>query len=267
MEFQSFYIKLFVLVCLVAESIQGTRQRIVSGSSLQGPTPRIVGGTQAAVGQFPYQVSVRVNGKHICGGALVAQGFVVTAAHCVVSIPSSFLSVQAGTIDISETGVVSEISKVTPHPDYYYDNDIAVLELSTPFNYSDVVRPIPLANIEAPAGEEVTISGWGRTTNGGTPSQLLRYSRSLTILSDKQCARIAGPLNPGIQCLSKEKSNGFCDGDDGGPAVHKGVLIGIASYYSDGCGSASPDGYTKISYYREWLDENTVTPTVPVLIP
>ncbi|XP_050329920.1 serine protease SP24D-like [Bactrocera neohumeralis] len=244
MEFPSFYIKLFVLVCLVAESIQV-------------PSIRIVSGTKAVAGQFPYQVSIRVSGKHICGGALISQNSVVTAAHCVVSIPEQFLTVQAGTVNLTATGTVVAVSKIIPHPDYNYDNDIAVLALSTKLDYSDVILPISLAVNEAPAGEEVTITGWGRVRDGGALPEILQYSRSLTVLSDEQCARVAGPVNKGIQCLSKVRNNGFCDGDDGGPAVHKGVLIGIASYYSDGCGSASPDGYSKISYYRKWLVANS----------
>lgn len=78
MEFLSFYAKLFVFVCLVAEAIQSG-----SGPAALRPSPRIVGGSQAATGQFPYQVSVRVGGKHSCGGALISQSFIVTAAHCV----------------------------------------------------------------------------------------------------------------------------------------------------------------------------------------
>lgn len=135
-----------------------------------------------------------------------------------------------------------------------------MLELENPLNYTDIIQPIPLAVLEVPAGEKVTISGWGRTGDGSSLSEILRYSRSLTVLSNEQCARIGGPVNPGVQCLSKSRNNGFCDGDDGGPAVHKGVLIGIASYYSNNCGSDSPDGYTKVSYYRKWLIENSASP-------
>nr|XP_036231789.1 serine protease SP24D-like [Bactrocera oleae] len=247
MAIPSFYIALLVLVCLVAEAIQSP-----------SPSPRIVSGSNAARGQFPYQVSVRVGGEHVCGGALISQSFVVTAAHCVASISPTFLTVQAGTINLTEAGTISQVAKIIPHPDYNYDNDIALLQLSEPFNYSSVIRPIRLATNETPAGEEVTITGWGRITDGGALSEILQYSRKLTVLSDKQCARIAGPINPGVQCLSKVQNNGFCDGDDGGPAVHKGVLIGIASYYSDGCGSSAPDGYTKVSYYNNWLVSNLV---------
>uniref|UniRef100_A0A0A1XE27 Serine protease SP24D n=1 Tax=Zeugodacus cucurbitae TaxID=28588 RepID=A0A0A1XE27_ZEUCU len=248
---QSFYAKLFVLVCLVVEAIQ-------SEAGAVRPNPRIANGITAAPGQFPSTVSVRVGGAHSCGGALISQNFVVTAAHCVYSIPASFLTVQAGTINRTETGVIAGVTKVIPHPDYYYDNDIALLELDTALNYSDIIQPIPLAALEVPAGEQVTISGWGRVQDGGPLSEILQYSRSLKTLSYEECARVNGPVNYGIQCLEKSENNGFCDGDDGGPAVHKGVLIGIASYYSGVCGSSStPDGYTKISYYRKWLVQNS----------
>ncbi|XP_011177382.1 serine protease SP24D [Zeugodacus cucurbitae] len=253
---QSFYAKLFVLVCLVVEAIQ-------SEAGAVRPNPRIANGITAAPGQFPSTVSVRVGGAHSCGGALISQNFVVTAAHCVASIPASFLSVQAGTVNRSEAGVIAGVTKVIPHPDYYYDNDIALLELDTALNYSDVVQPISLGRLEVPSGEQITITGWGRTRDGSPLSEVLQYSRRLTALSNEQCARLVGILNPGVQCISKAEDKGFCDGDDGGPAIYKGVLIGVASYYTDGCGSTRPDGFTKISYYRSWLQE-TITPTAPV---
>lgn len=125
-------------------------------------------------------------------------------------------------------------------------------------NYTAEIQPIGLAAREVAIGEQVTISGWGRTSDGGPFSETLKYSRSLTTLSNEQCTRESGPLSYGVLCLAKQSYNkGFCDGDDGGPAVYRGVLIGIASYNTNGCGSSKPDGYTKVSYYRSWLIQNS----------
>lgn len=72
------FAKVLIFICLVAEVIPQEND-----SAVVRPSPRIVNGAFAARGQFPYQVSVRVNGEHSCGGALISQNYVVTAAHCV----------------------------------------------------------------------------------------------------------------------------------------------------------------------------------------
>lgn len=78
MDYRSFFIKLLIAFCLVVNATQNE-----DGSAELIPSPRIVSGGFAALGQFPYQVSVRLNNQHICGGALISKRFVVTAAHCV----------------------------------------------------------------------------------------------------------------------------------------------------------------------------------------
>ncbi|XP_018800587.1 PREDICTED: serine protease SP24D-like [Bactrocera latifrons] len=257
MDYQKFFIKLFVACCLVVEATQNENV-----SAELRPSPRIVNGLVAASGQFPYQVSVRINNQHICGGALITQKFVVTAAHCVYNIDNAVLGVQAGTVNRIDGGEFRAVSTVITHPQYGFDNDIALLELKTPYNYSDVIKPVAITTWDVPAGESVIISGWGRIYEGGLLSNKLLYTRVLTTLKDEDCAKSDGTLNPSILCLLSPQGRGFCDGDDGGPAVYKNILIGIASYITKGCGTIAKGGFTKLAYYKEWIDA-IVTGLVP----
>ncbi|XP_039962462.1 serine protease SP24D-like [Bactrocera tryoni] len=248
MVYRSSFVKFFIAFCLVAKATQNE-----DVSAELRPSPRIVNGQKAAVGQFPYQVSVRINDQHICGGALVAQNFVLTAAHCVYNIDDDVLGVQAGTVGRTNSGDFRAVSTVIIHPQYGFDNDIALLELKTPFFYSDVIKPIGIASYDVPAGESVVISGWGRIYEGGPLADQLLYTRSLTTLNNEECAKADGTLNPSILCLNSPQSRGFCEGDDGGPAVYKNILIGIASYIIKGCGSIAKGGFTNVSYYKNWI--------------
>ncbi|XP_050329915.1 serine protease SP24D-like [Bactrocera neohumeralis] len=248
MDYRSFCIKLFIAFCLVAEATQNE-----DVSAEIRPSPRILNGLTAATGQFPYQVSVRVNKQHVCGGALLTPTFVLTAAHCVDNVDEKFLGVQAGTVSRTDGGVYRAVSNAIIHPRYGFDNDIALLQLATPFDYSDVIKGIAIASSDVPAGTSVIISGWGRVYEGGPLSTKLLYSRSLTTLKNEDCTTADGASNPSELCLLSPQGKGFCDGDDGGPVVYRNILIGIASYKANACGTTTKGGFTKASYYRIWI--------------
>ncbi|XP_017484691.1 PREDICTED: serine protease SP24D-like isoform X1 [Rhagoletis zephyria] len=261
------FVKLLILICLISEAVQvgNVLKPVVVDSSASLPSPRIVGGLIAASGQFPYQVSVRVGGRHSCGGAILSQDYIITAAHCVIrlswcnlkkfsSLPTYFVTVNAGSVNSSVDGVVAGVSEIITHPDFSYtDSDIALLKLNVSLQFTDLIKPIALAGVSPPTGSYATISGWGRTREGGPLSELLMYNRYVRTLSNDDCARAIGYKSAGILCLAKSRGNGICGGDQGGPAVYNGVLIGIASYHKLACGTDEPDGYIRISTYRKWL--------------
>ncbi|XP_011205128.2 serine protease SP24D isoform X2 [Bactrocera dorsalis] len=248
MDYRSFFAKFFIVFCLVAKATQND-----DGSAEHKPSLRILNGQVAAAGQFPYQVSVRLNREHICGGALLSANFVLTAAHCVYNINQTALGVQAGTLSRTAGGVFRAVCHVVVHPEYDFDNDLALLQLETPYSLSYYIQPIRIADWEAPSGESVIISGWGRTYEGSLLSDKLLYSRALTTERYEFCAGADGVTNPGVLCLNTPQGNGFCDGDDGGPVVYRNVLIGIASYNANACGTVSYGGFTKASYYKLWI--------------
>ncbi|XP_036319182.1 serine protease SP24D-like isoform X4 [Rhagoletis pomonella] len=256
MEQLACFVKLLILICLISEAVQvdNVLKPVVVDSSASLPRPRIVGGLIAASGQFPYQVSVRVGGRHSCGGAILSQDYIITAAHCVISLPTYFVTVNAGSVNSSVDGVVAGVSEIIIHPDFSYtDSDIALLKLNVSLQFTDLIKPIALAGVSPPTGAYATISGWGRTREGGPLSELLMYNRYVRTLSNDDCARAIGYKSAGILCLAKSRGNGICGGDQGGPAVYNGVLIGIASYHKLACGTDEPDGYIRISTYRKWL--------------
>lgn len=100
---------------------------------------QIVGGSDAYLGQFRYQVSLRLRGSHFCGGTLITTRHVVTAAHCiqgVVSAPFNDFVVVSGTISLSSGGYSHRVANAIIHPDFRpnaaesYKNDVAVVIVS-----------------------------------------------------------------------------------------------------------------------------------------
>lgn len=127
---------------------------------------RIVNGLDAAIGQFPHQVSLRAkqNNRHFCGGTILSSRWIVTAAHC------SFLNMDvvavAGSIELNRGGRAYDIASIVPHPRYVpgsFPYDIALWQTSEDIAFGEAVQPAILPSYDTPADAALIVSGWGRT--------------------------------------------------------------------------------------------------------
>ncbi|KAM7348081.1 serine protease SP24D-like [Cochliomyia hominivorax] len=229
-------------------------------------TNRIVGGKNAYEGQFPYQVSLRRNGSHTCGGSIISRNFVLTAAHCVGTYDnegnyyvydSKVFTIRIGTTDRFQGGTLMKIAEIITHEDYgNFLNDVALLRVEEPIIFSDNIQPISLATTEVPVGEKVVISGWGRLKQGGDLPQKLQWNE-LTVISRIECKEKINMDSDSLICLAHEPNNGACNGDSGGPAIYNGEVVGIAGFVYNGCGSSYPDGYAKVFFHVDWIKNNS----------
>lgn len=130
---------------------------------------RIVGGQTADEGQFPYQVSLRRYGSHSCGGSILNENWVLTAAHCLFQV-SGTLTVVAGTNSLGKGGDEYKTVKAIYNENYDpsgIHNDVALVKVATPIKFSSKVQPIALNTEAIGAGEDLVLSGWGRTSYPG----------------------------------------------------------------------------------------------------
>lgn len=132
--------------------------------------PRIVGGEDAEVGQFPYQVSLRstLSRSHFCGGSILSSRFILTAAHCSQGYNGKpqYVYAVVGALRLNSGGVIIELDKITPHEkydQYKIRNDVSLVRTAEEIVFSDTIQPIalPTQDIEE---SEVILSGWGRTS-------------------------------------------------------------------------------------------------------
>jgi len=147
--------------------------------------PRIVGGRPAIMGQFPYQVLIYIrtgSGTHLCGGTIIGEQYILTAAHCVLGISANNLDVLAGHINRSisrDQWIRSTVSEVHVHEDYLTDkiyNDIALLKLHEPYSLDgEQTASLKLRDTEVTAGEHCTVTGWGTTQEGGSVASILQF--------------------------------------------------------------------------------------------
>ncbi|XP_055385770.1 serine protease SP24D-like [Condylostylus longicornis] len=220
---------------------------------------RIVGGSHAPESAFPYQISLQRNGYHTCGGSILNAKWILTAAHCVTDAegrppnPAHEFNVQAGSTVLRRGGVNRRVKRIIVHQQYgNFLNDLALLELTEPLPLGNGIKPIQLETADTAPNVPVVISGWGKEGNNKDISQTLKYNWVRSI-SQAECGRLAGLNRPEVICFVSPVQNGACMGDSGGPAVHNGKLVGVASFVLEGCGSQNPDAYVKVSHFINWI--------------
>ncbi|KAF0303671.1 Serine protease 33 [Amphibalanus amphitrite] len=248
-----------------------------------GHQTRIKGGQEAYRGQFPWSVSVRHQGAHLCMGALLSDRYVLTAAHCFGGRPASQFSVLVGGQDLTsdadaEPGrrVVTVERKII-HEDYVegrFDDDIALLRLSEPVTWGDFVQPVcvPPASADAKryTGARGLLAGWGyldEWRTGGERSDTLQWT-ALPLLSRQTCQQWftdAGKVikvRPGKVCAGfREGGTDSCQADSGGSLTvadqdgdqERAVVVGVVSA-GIGCGRPGLPGiYTDVTHYHKWI--------------
>ncbi|GAA5530669.1 DUF1986 domain-containing protein [Herpetosiphon gulosus] len=250
------------------------------GSEQLPPPDKIVGGSAATAGEFPWQARIARNGSLHCGGSLIAPQWVLTAAHCVQGFSVSSLSVVMGDHNwTSNEGTEQSrtIAQAVVHPSYSsstYDNDIALLKLSSAVTLNSRVAVIPFATSADSAlynaGVMSTVTGWGALTEGGSSPSVL-YKVQVPVVSTATCNAsnaYNGQITGNMVCAGYAAGGkDSCQGDSGGPFVAQSSgswkLSGVVSW-GDGCARANKYGvYTKVSNYTSWINSyvGTVSPT------
>ncbi|XP_063732702.1 ovochymase-2 [Eleginops maclovinus] len=233
-----------------------------------GPSLRVVGGAQATYGSHPWLVSLQHRGSHFCGGAILTERWIMTAAHCFTSRSKEFLSgvrVVVGEFDQrvdDEEEQAYLIKSVSVHEKYHHalpmNYDIALMELDQHIVLGTHVQPIclPLPDDSLQPGTSCIIGGWGRMKEKGRLPAVLREVR-LNLVDPAKCKyvlhtvrsstlpqRPAGP-QPAMTVLCAGPEGGerdACQGDSGGPLVcpagsgeGRWVAVGVTSW-GKGCG-------------------------------
>ncbi|XP_042298903.1 transmembrane protease serine 7-like [Sceloporus undulatus] len=231
---------------------------------------RIVGGSDAQEGEWPWQVSLQFAGVAYCGASVISKEWLLSAAHCFqgnrLSDPRIWTAHMGMRIQ-GKAKFVSTLRRIIIH-EYYnsqnYDYDIALLQLSTPWadTMRSLIQPIclPPATFRVYPGEKCWVTGWGQKQETDDEAPAVLQKAEVEIVDQTLCHSTYGLITARMLCagmMSGKRDS--CKGDSGGPLScrskgdGKWLLIGIVSW-GYGCGRPNfPGVYTRVSNFATWI--------------
>ncbi|CAG9855669.1 unnamed protein product [Phyllotreta striolata] len=265
-------VALFILVFIIID----VRTASVPIGNFANARLKIVGGDEAVPHAYPYQVALIIDNSQLCGGSLISQNYVLTAAHCASEMYERNVDIILGAHNVSSnesTQVRRKPSKITINKNFNYtslQNDIALIKLNQPAPINAFIKPIELiSRTEANNtldGQTATSTGWGLTKDVKYPnikdmSDVLMVVE-VPILLLKSCRKyykdqhIQFVTSKNI-CTDGTNKKGTCNGDSGGPLVYDGKLIGVVSGGANLCEIEAPSVFTNVGRYLNWIEKHS----------
>ncbi|KAJ1966254.1 hypothetical protein GGI12_000216 [Dipsacomyces acuminosporus] len=239
--------------------------------------PRILGGSVASKGEYPFIVYLYNSVERTyCGGSILSDSWVVSAAHCIKKAKASDIDVYVGqynyNLDKSKATGLAELHVHPQYNDATMVNDIALLRLSSKISGKNA-KPIDIDTGSVGDGTSVRALGWGFTSSTGSSSSKDLKEGDMTTLSAAQCSKKDSKFtgNDGARiCVAADTGTDTCPGDSGGPLIRKVngkyMLLGITSFGTAGAGqqvtvncggSGMISLFTHVNYFMSYIKSTT----------
>ncbi|XP_026777559.3 transmembrane protease serine 4b [Pangasianodon hypophthalmus] len=226
---------------------------------------RIVGGTDTTVESWPWQVSLRWDGQHACGGSLISTRWIISAAHCFTGRTKelSQWSVVLGQTYITSSGAVS-VESILLNQAYKsatHDYDIAMVRLASDVIPGASIHPVclPPYQLSIKAGDELVVTGWGVLQENGQLSNVLQKA-TVPLIDRSVCSNASiygSAITPRMLCAGFLKGGvDSCQGDSGGPLVFQSSrwqLVGVVSWGGGCARKGRPGVYTDVRQLLNWI--------------
>ncbi|XP_022821669.1 trypsin, alkaline C-like [Spodoptera litura] len=232
---------------------------------------KIVGGSLTTVDQYPTIVSLLFSWSATsffqnCGGTILTNRAILTAAHCPFRDSPLSWRVRAGSSYANSGGTVYALDSIIINPNYNtwsMDFDVAIMRTSQVISFNSVVKAASIAgpNYNLADNQAVWAAGWGTTSSGGPASEQLRHVQVWTVnqiaCRDRYAAG-GGTITDNMLCSGVLDVGGRdqCQGDSGGPLYHNGIVVGVCSW-GFGCAQPQYPGVNaRVSRFSSWIQAN-----------
>ncbi|CAB1348603.1 unnamed protein product, partial [Coregonus sp. 'balchen'] len=214
----------------------------------RGPSDRIVGGVDASIEDWPWQVSLQQNGQHTCGGSKkeLSRWLVVSGRTYMGSMGGSY------------------VDRIILNGDYNAarnDYDMAMMRLTKPITVGNTRRPVclPPKNLGLKAGDSMAVTGWGYLEEKGKVSPVLQKA-TIPLIDSDQCSSptvYGSSITPRMLCAGYlEGKVDACQGDSGGPLVYlsgQWQLVGVVSWGVGCAREGRPGVYCNVDSMLNWI--------------
>uniref|UniRef100_A0A8D8X0V6 Serine protease nudel n=1 Tax=Cacopsylla melanoneura TaxID=428564 RepID=A0A8D8X0V6_9HEMI len=230
---------------------------------------RVVGGKKSQPGAWPWLIALYRDGFFHCGGVILDESWVMTAAHCVDGFEKHYFEVYAGMLrrfSFSPSEQVRPVSRIVMHSMFKrveMINDLALLQLATPLRYNRYVRPICLPDVteQTEPFSTCTAVGWGAVFEHGPDPD---HMREVQVPILPSCKHYEDRVSDVICAGMPQGGRDTCQGDSGGPLLCKvpgtetsWYVAGVVSH-GEGCARPNEPGvYTRVSQFVPWLMSNS----------
>ncbi|XP_030375598.1 transmembrane protease serine 9-like [Scaptodrosophila lebanonensis] len=235
---------------------------------------RIVGGQETEIHQYPWVAMLLYGGRFYCAASLLNDQFLLTASHCVYGFRRERISVRMLEHDRKLSHIQKidrKVMEVITHPKYNarnYDNDIAILKLDEPVEFSELLHPVCMPTPgRSFKGETAIVTGWGALKVGGPTSDTLQEVQ-VPVMSQDECRKSrygAARITDNMLCAGFVDKGGkdSCQGDSGGPlhivanGTREHQIAGVVSW-GEGCAKMGyPGVYARVNRYGTWIKNLT----------
>ncbi|KAL7451043.1 hypothetical protein ACHAWC_002895 [Mediolabrus comicus] len=262
--YSSAFLFLLSATAASAGNLRSAKRDLIAGNT------RIIGGDEATEDRYSYAVSLADRWGHFCGGSLIAEDVVLSAAHCDPKGEGKYNAIVGRHDHDDKDGEELSIANALPHPDYdgdLTDNDFMLIFLKEPSSSNTFVKLN--FDVASPAvGSEVTVMGWG-DVDPSSGQELAEELMEVTVnvITNEECDASDGEygsyedgITSNMLC-AREEGGGedACQGDSGGPLIIKGdvasedIQVGVVSW-GIGCASADyPGVYSRVSAQYDWI--------------
>ncbi|KPM11130.1 serine protease-like protein 10 [Sarcoptes scabiei] len=235
--------------------------------------PKIINGSNALHGQYPWMISLMLNNRHHCGGSLINENWILTAAHCVYHVDQTRFQVKLGghfrNKESEPTSITINEVIAIPHPGFnfaHFNDDLALIRLSKRVSYTRYIQPICLPSARVPRTQppKATVIGWGKLRQGGFSADTLQEVEIPIVDNDKcvswyrEMGKILSIKHTQICAGLEQGGKDACQGDSGSPMMitdrsKRSTVIGVVSA-GIGCALPKLPGlYTRVSSYLDWI--------------